>query len=239
MLYCDLTLPSPAENLACDEALLEAAEQGRSAEVVRLWESARHFVVLGYANRAQTEVNLSFCRDRQIPVLRRCSGGGTVLQGPGCLNYTLILKIFPEGPLAGISTTNNFVMERQRSAMASLLNSPVQRQGCTDLTLGGLKFSGNAQRRRKNFLLFHGAFLLNMDLRLLESALQQPSREPDYRSGRSHRDFLLNLDVPADRVKTALLNAWDATTPLREIPRAEINSLVADKYSRDDWNLKF
>jgi lipoate-protein ligase A len=167
MKYCDLTLPSPAENLACDEALLDGAEAGQSGEVLRFWEAAQYFVVVGYANRVREEVNLEFCRQEGIPVLRRCTGGGTVLQGPGCLNYSLVLCSDPDGPLHSIASTNDFILQRNRSALAALLRAPVERRGQTDLTMEGLKFCGNAQRRRKRFLLFHGSFLLHMDIGLI------------------------------------------------------------------------
>src|SRR5262245_61180745 len=86
MNLLDLTLPTPAENLACDEALLDAAEAGESDEVLRFWEPKQLFVVVGYANKVVTEVNVSACESCGVPILRRCSGGGTVLQGLGCLN---------------------------------------------------------------------------------------------------------------------------------------------------------
>src|SRR2546428_11436756 len=76
--FCDLPLDSPAENLACDEALLDTAEAGFSGELLRVWEPQSYFVVLGYANKAASEANLEFCRQNAIPVLRRCTGGGAV-----------------------------------------------------------------------------------------------------------------------------------------------------------------
>src|ERR1019366_4870445 len=93
----DLTLPTPAENLACDEALLDACEAGRHPPVLRFWESPEHFVVVGYSNPVATEVNVEACQAAGVPILRRCTGGGTVVQGPGCLNYALILPIEMEG----------------------------------------------------------------------------------------------------------------------------------------------
>src|SRR6266566_3649960 len=150
MKYCDLTLAPPAENLACDEALLQLAEEdGKMGEVLRVWEPMQYFVVVGYANRVGTEVNLPFCQRHTIPVLRRCTGGGTVLQGPGCLNYSLILPIAGSGPLRSIPATNDFILKRHQSALAALLRAPVEIRGHTDLAIGGLKFSGNAQRRKK------------------------------------------------------------------------------------------
>ncbi len=98
MKHLDLTLPSPAENLACDEALLDWREENGGEEILRFWESPETFVVVGYANKIATEVNVENCRAKQIPIFRRCSGGGTVLQGAGCLNYALILRIAENSP---------------------------------------------------------------------------------------------------------------------------------------------
>src|SRR5258706_6619345 len=239
MTYCDLTLPSPAENLACDEALLELCEQGHADEVLRVWEPSQYFVVLGYADKMDTEVNLPFCEANTIPILRRCTGGGTVLQGPGVLNYSLILRIVASGPVHSIPATNSFVLKRHQTVLTALLGAPVEMQGQTDLSIGGLKFSGNAQRRRKRFLIFHGSFLLHLDIDLLEKSLPMPSRQPDYRANRSHSDFLMNLNAPAHMIKAALVKKWNATKPLAEIPFDETGKLVREKYSRDEWNVKF
>lgn len=238
MKLCDLTLPTPEENLAADEALLDLCEAGGSDEVLRFWSSLRYFVVLGYGNQAATEVNLPFCCKRGIPVLRRCTGGGTVLQGPGVLNYSLVLRIADNGPCRSISTANRFILERHRDALTPAIPAPVQWRGQTDLAIGGLKFAGNAQRRRRRFLLFHGSLLLHLDLTLVQSALPLPSRQPDYRLNRAHSDFLLNLNVPERTVKAALATAWNVATPLTPIPQDRIARLVAEKYSLDQWNLR-
>src|ERR1017187_2685430 len=158
MKQLDLTLPSPAENLACDEALLDWCEEGDGGEILRFWESRESFVVVGYANKVAAEVNAASCEARGIPVLRRCSGGGTVVQGPGCLNYTLVLRITADGPLHSIGIANQFIMRQNRAAMQSLFSRPrtpdpgpqIAMRGHTDLTVGDRKFSGNSQRRRKH-----------------------------------------------------------------------------------------
>ena len=241
MTLLDLTLPSPAENLALEEALLDAAEAGQSGEVLRFWESPTHFVVVGYANKIASEVNVAACEAKGIPILRRCSGGGTVVQGPGCLNYAVILRITEDGPTRSISATNEYVMERTRRAIATLnsqlstLNLSVR--GHTDLALGDLKFSGNAQRRRKNFLLFHGSLLLNFDLPLISELLNMPSLQPDYRDGRTHEQFVSNLDLPTDAVKRALVTEWQAVE--NSSPSAKISSALLEKYNSTEWNKKF
>ena len=237
MQRLDLTRPSPAGNLALDEALLDWAENRGGVETLRFWESPVEFVVLGYANHAEIEVNLDACREEGVPVLRRCSGGGTVLQGSGCLNYNLVLRIDETGPTRSIHETNRFVMDRHRAAVEAVLAREITIQGHTDLTAGGLKFSGNAQRRRRNFLVFHGTFLLQFDLPRISRLLRRPSKQPEYRADRGHETFLTNLNISGEQIKSALRIAWKADALLEQIP--DDSALVMEKYSRDDWNRKF
>src|SRR5277367_178029 len=120
MKYLDLTLHSPAENLACDEVLLDWCEENGGEEILRFWEALETFVVVGYANKIATEVNVAACKEKKIPIFRRCSGGGTVLQGAGCLNYALVLRITPAGSLRNITSANQFIMERNCAAIETL-----------------------------------------------------------------------------------------------------------------------
>jgi lipoate-protein ligase A len=239
MKLLDLTLLSPAENLACDEVLLDVAETAGGGEVLRFWESREPFVVVGYANKVAAEVNVAACETRGIPVLRRCSGGGTVVQGPGCLNYALVLRITANGPFHNIGVANQFIMRQNRAALEQVMNRPVAVRGHTDLTVGDRKFSGNSQRRRKHFLLFHGTFLLNFDLALIAELLHLPSKQPDYRENRSHEQFLANRNVPANEVKAVLRQAWKAEEPLDNPPLKRVAALVRDRYATHAWNFKF
>jgi len=134
MKYLDLTFPTPQKNLACDEALLDLCENGGGDELLRFWEPREYFVVLGYANKAQSEAKLEACREANLPVLRRCSGGGAVVQGAGCLNYSLFLRISQTGPLQSITETNCFIMKRQQEALQNLFGGQIKVQGVTDLS---------------------------------------------------------------------------------------------------------
>lgn len=230
----DATLENGAANLALDEALLDAREKGCVGQTLRFWEPRNYFVVVGYANQVAREVNLNECKRLGIPVLRRCSGGGTVVQGPGCLNYTLVLDA--EIPFETISTTNSNVMERNRMALERVLGRKVQIKGYTDLTVDNLKFSGNAQRRKRRAFIFHGTFLLNFDLGLVEKVLPMPSMEPDYRQNRSHGAFLTNLNVSANVIKQAMMTEWNAMSKASGLPDWE--TLSRERYEREEWNLK-
>jgi lipoate---protein ligase len=233
----DLTLCHPAANLACDEALLDACEDDLAPEVLRFWEPKDWFVVVGYANHVNREVNLQTCARENISIYRRCSGGGTILQGPGCLNYSLILRMDGNHPLQTITAANCYIMERHRQALAGALRLPVCVRGITDLALGERKFSGNAQRRKRKALIFHGTFLLGLDMAKVQTFLTMPSRQPDYRQGRNHQEFMMNLDAPPGAIKAALREAWVANEILPDAP--DFSALLEEKYSTQQWNLKY
>ena len=232
----DLPFGGPAWELACDEALLDSCEAGGlgGAGVLRFWEADEHFVVLGIANKAEMEADAA----ANVPIFRRCSGGGSVLQGPGCLNYSLVLPMQAAPELANITQTNCYIMKRNRDALVSALGLDVSIQGYTDLTLHSRKFSGNSQRRKSRWLLFHGTFLLSCDLELMARVLRPPPRQPEYRARRSHSEFLTTLQVPAAGVKEALCRAWDAKAAPMHMPHAQIERLVHEKYSRREWNFR-
>jgi lipoate-protein ligase A len=158
-----------------------------------------------------------------------------VLQGRGCLNYALILRIDETGPHRSITSTNQFVLERHRAILETLLRVPVHIRGHTDLALGALKFSGNSQRRKRAALLFHGTFLIGFDLPLIERALRMPSKQPDYRANRSHANFVVNLSVPSSELACALRDGWQAGAPLSKVPLDRIRELAGQKYATEEW----
>src|SRR5262245_54823657 len=239
MKYLDLSFANPAANLACDEALLEFFETAKpDGGILRVWEPSGYFIVLGHSNRLRSEVHLSASTEKRIPILRRISGGGTVLQGPGCLNYSLILNI-QTYRLHTILDTYRFVLQRHRQFIQTLSGAKTRIQGISDLTTAGRKFSGNAQYRKVHYVLVHGTFLLQFDLTLIDRCLKLPARRPDYRCDRPHLEFLTNLKLDSGRVGEGLRAAWGAADEFFPVPHARIEALVEQRYARTDWSEKF
>jgi lipoate-protein ligase A len=238
MKLLDLTLPTPEENLALDEALLEAAEASASPlETLRIWESPEHFVVLGRSSQAAREVNLDVCRQRRIRVLRRTSGGAAVVVGPGSLMYSVVLSYELRPELRSLDQAHCFVLQTTLRALSKLLPG-VMHQGTCDLTLDDHKFSGNSVRCKQRNFLYHGTLLYGMDLSLVEQLLQMPPRQPDYRANRSHASFVANVGAEGEALRDALIAAWQANSPCDEWPRDRVQELVANRYLRDEWNLQ-
>lgn len=199
MRVYDHTFGSAEENLAFDDHLLE-----RGGEALRFWESPSPFVVLGRSGRTDDEVNVGACDAAGIPVVRRSSGGGTVLQGPGCLNYAFVLSLGERPALVNVTGSYGIILNRVVIALGVLgleVFGP-------DITLRGKKVSGNAQRRSSGWLLHHGTLLYRLDVSLMERVLLEPKRQPAYRRNRTHREFVGVLDLPAEELKRRMMPVW-------------------------------
>ncbi len=232
MFYLDLTLPTGAQNLALDEALLDQAEDADPDwEVLRIWEAAEPLVVVGRSSDVAREVRLDQCRTLGIPVLRRPSGGAAVVTGPGCLMYSLVLSHACRPGLRMVSRAHRLILGPLARKLAELVPG-VRCAGTSDLAWRQRKVSGNSLRSRRSHLLYR------FPLAMVERLLARPPREPEYRAGRGHREFLANLPATADDLKAALRAAWEAGEELRQWPRERTERLVAERYGRAEWNLR-
>jgi lipoate-protein ligase A len=214
------------ENEKTDDALL------------RVWEPRDHFIVLGHSNRLHSEVNISACQRDHVVILRRVSGGGAVMQGAGCLNYCLILNA-QILRLRSIGAAFRYVLERHCRLISRLAGVQVRRQGGSDLTVAGRKFSGNAQYRKARYVLVHGTFLLNFDFSMIARFLRMPAKQPAYRQHRPHLEFITNLNLTSAQVRDCIREGWNAVEEFSDVPLARMEALVKERYGREEWSKKF
>lgn len=233
MKLIDYTHPDPATNLALDEALLVAAEEGTGGEVLRFWELPAYAVVVGSGGSIAIDVNAEACAADGVPVLRRASGGGTVLLGPGCLCFSLVLRYDRAPRLNEIPASNGYILARILNALKSVVPGAVE--GSSDLAVNGVKFSGNAQQRKRNHFLHHGTLLCGFDLELVARYLNPPERQPEYRRDRPHAEFVTNLPATVEDVKRLLVAGWAPDGDYSPVPLEKARELVAEKYARDEW----
>lgn len=205
MILSDLSFPEPEKNLLCDDQMFKDANDGHKGECLRFWESPRVFVVLGRTCREEDDVDLEACQKDNIPVLRRSSGGGTVVQGPGCLNFSLVLAKDRDPVLQKITQSYRFILDRVANALQPL-GVEVEFRPICDLVLAGTekKFSGNAQHRGRTHILHHGTILYNFDLSLISRYLKMPPKMPDYRCNRPHSEFVTNIPAGSADLKSQI-----------------------------------
>ena len=238
MQYLDLEMNDPWLDVALDEALVEQADRSPNfAEVLRVWEPASTAVIVGRSSPLAREVNLEACRRDGVPMIRRTSGGASIVTGPGCLMYAVLLSYSERPELRMLDAAHQFVMSRLANAIGTL-GFDVASKGICDLTLGERKFSGNALRCKRNWMVYHGTILCTFETSLIDRYLGMPARQPEYRRGRGHREFVTRLDIPTTDVRAALKQVWQADAPLAEAPIDLARHLAAKKYRTEAWTWK-
>ncbi len=207
MIFKDISFPSAQENIFYDTVPLESAEDGISGEVLRFWEAEKFFVVLGKISKLEDDAEVSQVQKDGVEVIRRPSGGGTVLQGPGCLNYSLILSYEKNPLLKNIKKSYEIILNKICLALEKI-DVKANFEPVSDIMVGGRKFSGNAQARKRKYMLHHGTILYDFPIDMVEKYIAMPKKEPPYRKGRPHRDFLTNVTAESKHIKQAIAPAF-------------------------------
>jgi lipoate-protein ligase A len=188
------------------ELLAECERDGHPR--FRTWRVATEAVVCGIGQKPEVEADLDYCAASAIAVLRRRSGGGTVVIGPGTLQYTFAVPYSLAAELEDIQESKRWCNERLAEALAASGHRTQVTTHCWgDLLLGDRKVAGVALRRRRTAMMLHGTLLESADLERIGRALRHPSREPGYRRGRTHADFLANLGRIDERALEEAANA--------------------------------
>lgn len=172
------------EQLEIEEALLRADD--RSFCIINY--GSPKAIVMGSSGEPERWLDLQKVKRDQIPVIKRFSGGGTVIVDEQTLFITFIIskedlniEAFPE-PILRWSA--DLYKEAWKIPHFQLREN--------DYCIGEKKCGGNAQYIRKDRWLHHSSFLWdyagkNMNYLLL------PSKQPKYRENRSHEEFLTRL----------------------------------------------
>jgi lipoate-protein ligase A len=161
------------------------------APIVRVEEAREVMVVLSRSRDPGREVFLDRCREDGVAVVVRPSGGGAVVLAPGVVAASVVAPAeaharFPEPYFRRFCGAS-------AAALAACGATGVTIRGVSDLALGERKVAGSSLRLWQGWVLFQLSVLVDVDVSLLERYLRAPSREPRYRRGRCHRDFVITL----------------------------------------------
>jgi lipoate-protein ligase A len=180
----------PLLALAIEEAVLESVEAGRTGPAWITWTPARHCIVLGTARPMTGDVIEDAARSDRVPLLRRRSGGGTVVLGP----ETPVVTLIDTGG-HGIRETYGEFCGALTAALAEL-NLTAELHRPADLAIGGRKIAGLAQRRKKRATLVTASVLARPMAAAAARYLAEPTGgdAPAYRAGRGHALFMTSLE---------------------------------------------
>ncbi len=178
-------LPRWAED---DELLTDTRRDGFARVRVSLPEGLR--VVMGRAGRSEEELHLERVQADGVPLLRRDGGGGAVVLDPGNVVVSLVARV--PGP-GRITELYRRLSAWLTAALARLGVAGLELRGVCDLALGERKVGGACLARSRDLVHYTTTLLVDPDVAAMERYLRHPPREPDYRRGRAHRDFVGGL----------------------------------------------
>ena len=240
MVIVERPQTDPYFNIAAEEYLLKNLNQ----DCFMLWQNDPS-VIIGKHQNALAEINLHLVRQRNIPVIRRISGGGAVYHDEGNLNFTFI-KHGEEGRLVDFSQFLQPIIEALNQ-----MGVPARHEGKNDIRVNGLKISGNSEHVHRNKVLHHGTLLFNSNLDMLNEILQVKSHTYKDKSVQSVRSKVANvaefLNDPISieefekRIKEHIIHKQKdiGFYTLTNSDVDNINDLVQTKYNTWKWNFGY
>lgn len=171
-----------------DEALLNDTVSVYRAMV---WEPPFLCIVLGQSNEMEASVFLENAETDDVPVLKRPSGGETVILSP----KTVVISILKRGD--PLTSPRHYFESYNRKIIESLEIlgiSNLRTDGISDICIGDKKILGSSIYRNKDLVLYHAVLNRAESPALMERYLKHPLREPKYRQNRSHASFVTSLE---------------------------------------------
>ena len=155
-----------------------------------IWRPDKMYIILGASNRADEALFLDNVRQDALTVMKRPSGGQTVMLTP---NNLVIAAVFSDQqvmkPKDVFSMLNKLIISGiEEAGMADL-----SQRGISDIAIAGKKILGSSIYKNKDKLLYHAVLNLGEPASTFERYLRHPTREPDYRKGRNHAEFVTSL----------------------------------------------
>lgn len=231
--YLETGSNDPRFNLAFEESLLRSLPIDHSG-VLLLWQNSPS-IIIGRHQCALEVVNTSFVSAKNIPVIRRITGGGAVYHDLGNLNFSFIMS-------SGAKPDFAFFLAPLVQALGSL-GVEAKITGRNDLEAQGKKISGSARIVLDNKVLHHGTLLVNLDLERMAAALRVDEAKFRSKGVASVRARVMNISemtgVNADLnlLKQAIAKCFKAVSgkPDPQLLQ-DAHELALGKYSSWDWN---
>lgn len=217
------------EQLLIEERLLRGSDKNWCL----INEGSTPAIVMGISGKKEELVDEEKAKALQIPLIKRFSGGGTVVVDENTLFVTFIcqkeLHDFPAYPEPIMCWTEQIY--------AQALGHPGFRLKENDYVIENRKFGGNAQYIKKDRWLHHSTLLWDYDPAKMQ-CLKHPKKTPPYRAGRAHDDFLCRLSefysTPGELMEQ-LIGAMAHRFPVEEIELAQAMALSHPPERQSTW----
>ena len=169
----DTGILTASENIALDEALLEAKNNRNIPNTVRFLQFFPPAVLLGYHQSLEQEIRVDFCKKAGIDINRRITGGGAIYFDETQLGWEIICK--KQFFNIGIADADFFKRLSQPVIYAlRKLGVNASFRPKNDIEVSGRKISGTGGTEYGDVFLFQGTLLVDFDIETMLKALRIP-----------------------------------------------------------------
>jgi lipoate-protein ligase A len=212
-------------------------------------------VSIGRFQKLENEINVEQCKNQQVDIVRRISGGGAVYHDKnGEITYNITAKTVDLGCknldlLGAYQKICTGLNEAVKILGSNADYIPPDPKRCPNLSVNGKKISGNAQTTKKGVLMQHGTFLLQIDYPIMFRLLKVPwstnldtiIRVAKRKLGCVKQD--INPDFSVQEAYNALVTGFEKALnvkfveePLTEYEKKLAERLKKEKFVTEDWN---
>ncbi len=223
--------------------LLDAVAAGGRGPCLRFWRWTERALVLGSHQSVRNEVDFDACAALGFRVVRRMSGGGTMVCEPGgTLTYSLYL---PEALVRGLSFVESFrALDAWAVAALVALGVPASYRPINDIVSPAGKIAGAAQARRRGAVLHHTTMAYAIDPAIVPRLIRIGRPALEARGPRSAEKVVTPLtmftSLPLEEGEAALARA--AGVRPGEVGDSELEAardLASTKYATPEWLARF
>jgi lipoate-protein ligase A len=242
-------------NMALDEAILNSVIENKSKNTLRFYKWQPSTASIGRNQSLSAEIDVEFAKKRGFTVVRRITGGGAVFHDyEGEITYSIVCPIKYLETLGAKTVLEQFEIITQGIIKGLTLFGLSPEKGivhCPAIFLDGKKLSGNAQIRKRGFVLQHGTILLKIDPELMYSVLKAPNNVGRSKMVRSVRAKCIGIkDQLKNYEEQGFINALKKgfelvlNIQLKEDSFSDYelkiaDNLVNEKYLKEKWLKKY
>jgi len=245
-------IKDPFMHFAVEDAVLRLVDEEKSPSTLRIRQTIPS-VWIGVFQHPEENVNIEYCTEHNIPIVRRSNPGGAVYQDSGSLCYSMFFnrnEMFShlgiEDPSQLYSLTGKAVLAVCKDFGVKAKLSPVN-----DITVDNRKIYGSAQLELYSAFVHSGTFLVNADIKTMQNCLKPSDLKFKEKGFKSVAERVINLSEAARKAISVkhvikslinhfseILNIELQQSPLTKEEKTLAEKLLASKYSKKEWTFR-
>ncbi len=249
-------------NMAIDEAILRGYIAGVAPPTLRIYGWKPNAISLGYFQKAGDVLDIVNCGQQKIPFVRRITGGEAIFHSDD-VSYSIICSrkdlVLAESVKHSFKILTSFLINSynalglEASFFSEILNevSPPSNKRCStfcfatrqgfDISVGGKKIGGNAQKRIKNIIFQQGCIPLKLDIKIIRALMREDLSDIENRT--IALEDALGRKILFAEFASAIVSSFEKTFSLKLVEgeltpfESKLAKLLKkEKYGSREWN---